>query len=92
MNKKPAARTVIVEVLTRRYDGLGSMTCESCQGALDLIQPDPMRTDRFLATCSQCGNWWLVHHRDNTTTVQFISLEPVAIEIVRSKSRHSAES
>lgn len=92
MNKKAASRTITVDILTRRYDGLASLTCVTCQATLDMIQPDPMQTDRFLATCSECGNWSLVQHRDHNATVVLVSLDPVAAEIGRAKARHGAES
>jgi hypothetical protein len=36
--------------------------CASCQGFVDVHQPDVDRPDRLLGACPECGAWYLIDH------------------------------
>jgi hypothetical protein len=74
----PSSRTVTIVIVTVHSEGLARMTCQSCQAVLDLCQPDPNVPDRFLATCTNCGEWFLVDSSEQGETARLISLTPIA--------------
>jgi len=39
--------------------------CVSCRDSLVLNQPDETRPDRFLGTCVECGDWFLIDAAHN---------------------------
>jgi hypothetical protein len=74
----PSIRTVTIVVVTVPCEGLARMPCQSCQTALDLCQPDSNLPDRFLATCPECGEWFVVDTSDQVETARLTSLAPIA--------------
>ena len=34
--------------------------CSTCHDSLVIHQPDETRPDRFLGTCLECGDWFLI--------------------------------
>jgi hypothetical protein len=75
--KTSVAQGITVEIEAQPFEGLGSVKCTSCEGYLDVCQPDPNRSDRFLATCSECGSWHLMRHQADDQVVQLVSLQSV---------------
>jgi hypothetical protein len=69
---------VTIVVVTVPSEGLARMSCQSCQTVLDLCQPDSTVPDRFLATCPECGEWYLVDTSGHEETTRLISLAPIA--------------
>jgi hypothetical protein len=73
----PSTRTVTIVIVTVHSEGLARMPCLSCQSLLDLCQPDSNVPDRFLATCPNCGEWFLVDTSEQDQTARLISLSPL---------------
>ena len=83
MNSRTTQSPVHLSVTTLPFAKLGGMECPSCGCGLDLCQPDPNQTDRFIATCPGCGEWSLVSYRSDENSIRVVSLNPVADELER---------
>jgi len=82
-NRAELSRTVTVQVVTILFENLAATVCTACEVPGDFSQPDPIRTDRFLATCCDCGGWFIVQHEEGAATAQVVSLNPIATELDR---------
>jgi hypothetical protein len=63
-------------------DGLSSIGCLNCRGALDVHQPDQNEPSHLLATCPECGHWFRIAFSKNETEVIVLEL-PQMSQITR---------
>jgi hypothetical protein len=53
----------IVRIPHRSEEGLPER-CAECGGALNVTQPDAVDPDHLLATCDDCGAWYVMAWRE----------------------------
>ena len=55
-----ASVSLAIAHLRTRYDDGHRFMCMSCDGSLDLHQPDPRFPDRLLGVCPNCQRWHIL--------------------------------
>lgn len=57
---------------------LADHPCSQCDCELDLHQPNPATPERLLATCNDCGAWFLVDLQPDDAMARVTHLTPPA--------------
>ncbi len=71
---------------------LGEQCCSRCEGDLDLHQPNPATPERLLATCNDCGAWFLVDMLPDDAMARMTWLSPPAVPAPHFKAVTKARS
>jgi hypothetical protein len=77
MEPQTISQTATVSIASITIDGLAGISCRTCGAPLDVCQPDPNLTDRFLATCPDCLAWSLVESTGDQSIIWMTSLDPL---------------
>jgi hypothetical protein len=71
----------------------GAWQCLECREALDAHQPDESNPGRLLATCPECGDWYILDELDEGSRCLMIRLPaPSDIERTLEEASGSADS